>query len=309
MLNGNLKKLCVLGSTQSSIELIYFLKDKKINVHTLITIDEIKSKKNNVAGYDILALERLKKIGVKVFKVSRFDLKSAADFSFFKKNKFDLCLCTGWQRKIPLDIQREVKYGIFGWHGSYLKLPNGVGRSPMNWSLRLNKNSIYHTCFKYNDEFDKGDIFEIKEFYIAKNDYIIDLQKKANKHICVSSYKLIKVINNEKKILKLKKQRGRTNKVFTKITDDICRIDPNKLNFLDAYNLIRASSHPFSGAYYRYNNDKVIRIYKAKIIKNPTGEIENIANGTLFIRDKCLFLKFAQKSLRLDEYLFTRNRF
>ena len=73
--------------------------------------------------------------------------KSNKDKNFFRTKAFDIGLCTSWQRIIPKDVLSCFRFGVFGWHGSGFEFPNGRGRSPINWSIRLGLNSIFHNCF------------------------------------------------------------------------------------------------------------------------------------------------------------------
>ena len=118
-------------------------------------------------------------------------MNSDEDFAFFKKNKFDIGICTGWQRLIKADILNSFSLGIFGWHGSMFEFPNGRGRSPLNWSIRLGGRKVYHNLFKYDVGADDGAVFDTKILSIRDSDYIEDLQNKAIKHICESAHALI----------------------------------------------------------------------------------------------------------------------
>lgn len=305
MIKGKLK-ICVFGTNMLAFDLVNFLKKKKIETKSIITINPSKAKKNNVSDYDF-DNSFLKLYKKKFFKVSNFNLESKNDIKFFKNQKFDLGLCVGWQRLLPQEILSKFKFGVFGWHGSFLKLPDGAGRSPINWSIRLGKKKIFHHLFKYDKSIDGGDIFELVKIKILPNNYISDMKLKVNKHILNSSLRLIHRIIQGKLILN--KQIKKKKKIFfPKITIKDCKIYSKKMTAKVAYDLIRSASHPFPGSYLDYNSKKILIVYKSTI-KKEFNKLNNQNLGTLFFYKKKLYLKLSDGLLRLDEYKFVNNKF
>ena len=157
------------------------------------------------------------------------------------------------------NILNTFKYGVFGWHGSGFNLPNGKGRSPLNWSIRLGCKKVFHNCFKYSENPDEGDIFDIKKILIDDEDYIYDLQVKALEHIKESSVKLINSIINSD--LTLKQQPKHPSIWLPKLSEESGLLTLDNMIMRDAINITRSCSHPFPGAFIRLNEDNgIIRI-------------------------------------------------
>ncbi len=289
-------KICVFGNKLSTKILINHLIKKNIPINCLVFLDEQVASKVHISGKysEFGKLSDDNKISN--YRTTNYSLKDKRDYNFFNFNKFDLGLCTGWQRLIPNKIIRTFKYGIYGWHGSGFEFPNGRGRSPLNWSIRLGLNKIYHNCFRYSDGADDGDIFETKLIFIKQNDYIDDLQNKALKHILLSSEKLILAIKDKK--LKLIKQAKHPYIKFPKLTEKSGKIFPQFMNCISAINLIRSCSKPFPGAFIEFDEVKY-RIWKAIIPKTePKGRLQD----KIFIKNKKLFVNMSDGIIECIEY-------
>ena len=297
-------KICVFGTNMLAYELVKFLKKNKIIAEKIITISQNKAKKSQISDYDFQ--KSFFKVKKNTYLVSKFNLNSKKDINFLKQEKFDLGLCIGWQRLFSKKVLSQFKFGIYGWHGSYLKLPDGAGRSPINWSIRLGKKKIYHHLFKYDHSIDNGDIFELFKINIKENEYFKDIKIKINKHILNSSLRLIKSIQNKK--LVLKRQIKKNKKIiFPKITFDDCKIISKEMSIKIAYNLIRSASYPFKGAYLSKNSKKILIIFKSTI-KNPGKQFKKLMTGSLFFYNKFYYLKLKDGFLRIDEYKSIRKK-
>ena len=293
-------KICVFGSKKSTVVLLNHLFKKNIKVDTLVLLDPCKFKSIEISGHIDKIKEIAKRLDINVYHVKKYSLKSVNDTNFFRKNSFDLGLCTNWQRIIPKNILKCFKHGIFGWHGSGFKFPNGRGRSPINWSLRLGLNCIYHNCFKYGEIFDNGEIYETIKFKIKNNDYVDDLQNKAINHICNSAEKLIKDIISNK--LKLYKQIDYPFISFPSLNDKSGQIYTNSLSVSQARNIIRSCSNPFPGAYVKLTNKNIkVRIWKADMLKRVSKK-NKIGKGHIFFCKKEILIGFYNGILKSKNY-------
>ena len=293
-------KICVFGSKKSTIKLINYLTKNKIKVDTLALLDPAKSSLVQISGHDSKISIIAKDLGINCFFPETYSLKSNKDKNFFRTKAFDIGLCTSWQRIIPKDVLSCFRFGVFGWHGSGFEFPNGRGRSPINWSIRLGLNVIFHNCFRYSNGVDDGDVYETRKFKIKKNDYIDDVQEKAIEHICGSAIRLISDINNNK--LKLSKQINNPFISFPALNEKSGRLYPNYLNTSSALNIVRSCSHPFPGAYVALSEyDAIIRIWRAEILSTMPKKIK-IDKGCLFYSDKDLFISFLDGVLKLTDF-------
>ena len=223
-------------------------------VDILITIDPVLGKKNNVAGYmDLREFARDK--GIELYSAETYSLKSKNDAKWIKSKKIELGFSIGWQRLIPYDILNAIEIGIFGMHGSPDDLPKGRGRSPMNWALILDKKKFYTNLFKYADNIDGGGILDTQSFDINDYDTIENLHYKNR----IAMNKLIK--KNISTLISgsfsTKEQNESDATYFPKRVTDDGFIDWN-LQSRHIYNLVRAVTEPFHGAFSHIDNDKII---------------------------------------------------
>ena len=299
-------KICVFGTNILAYSLINLLEKNNFDISSFVTIGAATAKKMHVAGYPKKSKALLNKHKIRIFYVTKFNLNNKRDKDFFKKEKFDLGICAGWQRLIPQNILSKFKYGVFGWHGSFLKLPHGAGRSPINWSIRLGQKKIFHYLFRYNNSVDLGDTFEVVKIKIKNKDYISDLQDKVNKHISKSSIRLINSIQKNK--LVLSKQAKIKNIIFPKITFNDSKIFTQTVSAQEAYDIIRSSSHPFPGSYLSKNSEKILIIYKSSIIKF-VSKFKDLNIGSLFFHKKNFYLKLKDAFLKIDDYKSLKSNF
>lgn len=277
-------KLAIFGNKTTTSTLIRFLYDHSFEVDTLISIDPSKMNKLGISGSDKNLQLLSRSLGFKIFHPCKYNLKEESDLEFFRKSNFDIGLCTGWQRLIPESVLQTFRLGVFGWHGSGFEFPNGRGRSPLNWSIRLGLGHIYHNCFRYASEADNGDIYETNKFSIASDDYISDVVKKAVLHIKSSSLRLLgdAKMNN----IRLRKQLPHAAISFPKLSEGDGHLCPHSMSLRTAINITRSCSRPFPGAYVDSANASY-RVWKLtfsrqKVIGLRPGDV-GIFNGKLFI--------------------------
>ena len=189
-------KLCIFGNKTATKDLVVELLASHVNIAYLVTLGVDNAKTiAKISGKDDSLIEFSTNQGIDVYNPDNYSLKSGKDIEFFQKQNFDLGFCTGWQRLIPEPIIDSFKHGIYGWHGSGFEFPNGRGRSPLNWTLRLGLKNIHHNLFRYAYGADDGMVYETEIIPIKKDDYISDLQEKALHHIKKSSLRLLENIN------------------------------------------------------------------------------------------------------------------
>lgn len=289
-------KIGFLGVKIASIDLINLLKINNIKINYIITLKKINQKTNIADGGNLVRFAKKNKI--KICKIEKYSI-SENDILKIKKLKLDLCIVFGWQRIIPQNALNSTKFGFYGFHGSYLKLPNGRGRSPFNWTLRKNKKKIYYNLFKYSKNYDLGDIFKTSIIKINTNEDIKIVIKKSLLEAAQMILNLIDDIN--KKNLKLRKQKLVKNPIdFKKITPESCKIDFKKGI---KYNLalIHASAKPFDGAYAIYNRNKKIFIYEAYDLNFKIKITKKAGLVYLAMQDNSFFLCF------FDGILFVKS--
>jgi len=227
-------------------------------IDLLITIPPPLAEKNKVAGYMDLTQFALNN-NIETYICDSYALKSETDRKNLGDINIDLMLVIGWQRIIPEWLLDKIAIGAFGMHGSSKALPFGRGRSPLNWSIIQNKDLFITNLFKYNPGVDDGDILATQIFDINP----FDTGKSLHYKNTISMIKLLKenmgnLLQNK---INLKKQLDIIPTYYPKRTaDDGIIFWENSTK--DIYNLIRAVTKPFPGAFTFIDNSK-ITIWKA----------------------------------------------
>ena len=274
----------------------YEIYEKFHNKIDLVVTLSSKAKKN----YHISGSAEICTLVDECFEADNYKLDSDLCDSFFKDNEFDIGIVIGWQRLIPQKVLDNFKYGIFGFHASPLGLPFGKGRSPVNWSIILGHEQVYHHCFQYNSKADDGLIFSTTKLEIFPWDNIKSLKKKSLVDFEYTLGILIQDYENEDLDL-MEQDSTKEETFFPKRTpkDGLINIleDSTKIIF----NLIRGISKPFPGAFLNYGDNKVI-IWKAQpfsyqLFKNrKAGEVVKI------FKDKSFILKTTDGTLLVTDY-------
>ena len=274
-------KVAVFGNKFTTRTLVKYLYENGLQPSSVITLSDEKKQKLKISDADILLERYCEKIGVKVYSPSKYNLSDHADIEFFEKEQFDLGICVGWQRLISPEVLACFKHGIYGWHGSMFRFPDGRGRSPINWSIRLGAEKIYHNLFQYNEKADAGSIFETECIPIKPSDLISDVIEKAVVHICQSSTRLINSLENN--CIKLLSQAKGTSVQFPKLTESDGWLQPDLMTSERCKNLIRAASRPFPGAYIKHENKIIFKVWNVTADNNIS-----LLPGQAFFTDKIL---------------------
>ena len=231
---------------------------------SIITLDPKHTQVKKISGYIDLRYQT-KSIFENIFFENDFRLKSVSNKlkNYLDEKKPKLAFCLSWHWLIDRKFLNKFRDGVFGWHGSMFRLPNGLGRSPMNWSIRLGGKQIFHTCFKYTNQVDRGPIFFEKKIKIEPFDHIDDLLKKSTNIIV----KEIKYIKKKDKIsnLKFKHVVVKNPLKFERLNDESGEILFDGKNLTEMSDLIRSCSDPFPCAFIKIKNKKKIRI--SRVIK------------------------------------------
>lgn len=245
-----------LCATKNGKDLIELLKNK-IKIKGIITISPKIAKKT------------VDRFSSKNYCIkNKFDYLVTKDYSNLKdikqkilKKKIDYLFCISWQRIIPDWLIEHAKFMCIGAHGSHDGINKGRGRSPLNWALLLGKKKYKISIFKINKYIvDSGEILGTKKFDITDHDNIYSLYVK--NHIAISEI-IIKVL--KKKSIKSLKQNSSSSRYLPKIDALDGQIDWN-LNNKKILNFIRSKSHPYVGAFTKFNKEKII-IFDAIPIK------------------------------------------
>lgn len=235
----------IAGNKTTTLELINDLEEARISVDYLIHLTPLMATDAAVSQYLDLR-ETAQARGIKVYHPKTYSLKSEEDRQNITDLRIELLFVMGWQRLIPNWFLTQLKYGAYGMHGSSFPLPEGRGRSPMNWSLVEGRTEFVTHLFKYEPGIDDGMIVGYQWFDINGWDTCETLHFK--NRIAMSRLikeNLDKIINEE---VSLQSQVDRPPSYYHKRTwkDGII---PWEHSTMQIYNRVRAVTNPFPGAF------------------------------------------------------------
>jgi methionyl-tRNA formyltransferase len=300
-LNKHGKKIAVAGAKHTTKDLILGLERHGLQIDCCLTLSPEKAASQDVAGYYDLR-EFLKEKGIKTIVAHNYNLKSKEDEEALAPLGIDLLLVMGWQRLIPDWFLSKLSIGAFGMHGSSKPLPHGRGRSPMNWSLIQNKNIFYTHLFQYKPGVDDGPVVGVQTFDITPFDDCHTLHfKNTIAMIQLCGAHLPELLEGRCKF-EPQPTEGATYYPKRSSEDGLIHFEDAAV---DIYNLVRAVTRPFPGAFTFLDNDpqRKLRIWKAipfdTKLKWPaaqTGEIVEVFYDGSFV------VKCGQGTLLALEY-------
>ena len=280
-------KIIFIGGVNFSYEILKSILENKWDISMVFSYHE--SKQNFFS--DMTSLDDLtQKYDIPHIKV-KHSINDNEHLKVIQDLNPDLILVMGWSQLLSEKIIRIPKYGVIGSHPT--KLPKYRGRAPIPWTILKKLSNSALTFFYIEEGIDNGDILDQKEFLIDQNDDAESLYLKIT-HLGKQM-----IIENLPKI-----EQGTGNKIkqepslfienWPKRTPDDGRIDWSQ-NSENVQTLIRASTHPYPGAFSFYNKSRII-IWKSElnslsssnygeIIKiMPDGIVVSCKQGSILIK-------------------------
>lgn len=284
------RKVAVVGCKHTTLELLLGLERHGYRVDHCIIISPEKARQQGVAGYQDLR-PFLEQRSIPYTVAEKYSLKSERDRETILSLKLDLMLVNGWQRLIPDAILQGLSIGAFGMHGSSKPLPHGRGRSPMNWSLIQGKTIFYTHLFRYEPGADDGPIVGVQRFDISKLDTCLTLHLKNTVsmiRLCTSH--LPALLDGTAKLTPQPKEGATYYPKRTPADGLIYWQDTTE----DIYNLVRAVTKPFPGAFSFLDNnpDQPVVVWRAQPFDSyldyadaqPGEVVEVFSNGMFVVR-------------------------
>lgn len=185
-------------------------------------------------------------------------LDNASLASFWETTPVDLMMTVNWRYLIPASVYRRPRLGTFVFHDSLL--PEYRGFSPTVWAIINGEDHTGVTLFEMADSVDAGDILDQERISIGPDDTISVVMER------VTEAYLMLLERNLRRLLDGTAPRfpqDHTKATFT------CKRLPED-NLIDwtqpserIYNLIRAVTAPYPGAY-TYFEGKKLTVWSAQ---------------------------------------------
>ena len=208
------------------------------------------------------------KVGGQFFENSQVGHKDFANF--WATTPIDLMLVVSWRYLIPSSIYLRSRLGTYVFHDS--PLPTYRGFSPTVWAMVNGESHTGVTLFQMADDVDSGDIVAQQSVEIGYDDTIKDVLEKvtvaylqvleANIHPLLAGTAPHTPQNHEKATFTCKRLPEDNLIDWQQSTQSI-------------YNLIRATTYPYTGAYTFLNGQKLI-IWEAKMVNPPKNYVGRV---------------------------------
>lgn len=225
---------------------------------------------SDYVSFDDLA----KKYNLQNVKVK--NINDVENLRIFQEIQPDLILVMGWSQLLKKDIIKIPKLGVIGSHPT--ELPKYRGRAPIPWTIIKGLKESALTFFYIQEGVDNGDILDQSKFKVAEEDDASSLYQKITdlgRKMIIKNLQLIKSGKNKR----TKQDESKFLEYWPKRTPDDGKIDWS-LNGNQIHTLIRATTHPYPGAFTYFNNLKLI-IWKTKFLNNKNsdpGRILSVSN-------------------------------
>ena len=207
-----------------------------------------------------------------------------------KEFKPDIIFSFYYRKMIASDILAIPRYGAFNLHCSLL--PSYRGRCPVNWVLINGENKTGVSLHYMIDKPDAGDIVGQKEVAISFRDTAKTLYDK----LCRTTALLLDELLPQMKAGRIPrhKQNLEAGSYFGGRKPEDGRIDWNK-SATEIYNLIRAVTQPYPGAFALLENNEKIIIWWGE----PAEGFSNGLPGAVNIAQEEVLVQTGKNAIRL----------
>ena len=193
------------------------------------------------------------------------------------KADLDVLFIIGWHKIVPQNVldTGKIKLGI---HSSLL--PKNRGSSPINWQIVRGETKGGITLFHLTSEVDEGGIVDFNEYEINNLDDVSTVYDKAIfASLSVLERNWTDIHNLNPKSICQDESKVTINNI-RKPSDGLINW---KKSAEECYNLIRAVTHPYPGAYTFWNKKKLF-VWKSKI----SNLKETISGETIIDKNKII---------------------
>lgn len=194
---------------------------------------------------------------IELLKIKSINSETA--INAIKKANIDWLFIIGWSQIAKKEVIEAPKLGALGMHPTLL--PEGRGRAPIPWAIIHNLDKTGVTLFKIDEGVDSGPIIEQLEIPLTDKTTATMLYQQVDSTQVEAIKSTVKKIISDNIVLvkqdesKVTYWEGRTPKDGEINLNDSVKV---------ADRLVRATTHPYPGAFIIQNGIKMI-IWKARI--------------------------------------------
>lgn len=273
-------KIAFIGGVEFSHELLSVTLSNGWDISIVFSYEDSKEKYySDMASFSNLT----KKYGIKHVQVD--NINDSENVKLLKEINPDLILVMGWSQLLAKEIIKIPKLGVIGSHPT--ELPKYRGRAPIPWTIIKNLKESALTFFYIDEGVDDGDILDQRKFALSEKDDATSIYKimiDLGKEMLLDNLVYLRDGN----AMRRKQNQNEFIENWPKRT-----MNDGKINWCDStekiHTLIRATTHPYPGAFTEFKNQKLI-IWKSEFLNNSItkpysnpGIIEQINNDNILV--------------------------
>ena len=238
----------------SCIEAIY---ETGGQLDLLITLPDHKAK--NKSGRIYLD-NTSRKYNIQLLKVSHINDQEAIDSII--THEIDWLFIIGWSQIASEQILKAPKMGCIGIHPTLL--PEGRGRAAIPWAIIKMLEITGVTMFRLDKGVDTGDIIRQQIIPITKNETATSLYKKVEEaHISLIRTTFPLLLKNKVELIKQDEKNATYWEGRTPADGELTGL----MTVEEADRLVRATTHPYPGAFLKFPKKKLIVWQGAPFVK------------------------------------------
>ena len=197
---------------------------------------------------------------------------------FWDSEDIDLMFAVSWRYMIPASVYRRPRLGTFVFHDSLL--PEYRGFSPSVWAIINGKDHTGVTLFEANDKPDAGDIVDQERVPIGPDDTISVVMERATQaYLDLLERNLDGLIKGTAP--RCPQDHSRATYTCRRLLED------NQIDWSASsegiYNLIRAVSNPYPGAY-TYLAGRKMRVWSARRVADGQRYVGRVPGRVIEVR-------------------------
>lgn len=177
-----------------------------------------------------------------------------------KDNKVRVAISANWKYTIPKSFLDLFECGILNFHLG--NLPDYKGNATVNWTIINGEPYINGNIHKMDPELDAGDVVSRKAIPITADMYIADVLKQAEADVPALYEEAVRKVLVKADAFEVK-GTIHGSRCYPRLPED-SQVNWNQ-SAENVCRLVRASSHPYKGAFSFLNGEK-ITIWKAKAV-------------------------------------------
>lgn len=254
------------------------LLDNGYEICGAVTLDEESiSKRSGNSDY----LERCTKLGIPLHKTMH--INDDDSYIWLSALELDILIVLGWSQILSPRLLNVAKIGTIGAHASLL--PSLRGSAPINWAIIKGLNQTGNSLIELVEQVDEGKIIEQTTFSVEPFDTCRSLYRKvaeSNAEMLLRALPKISRLGSLPGILQHKVNESHLPR--RKPADGLINWNSSAQ---EIYNLVRAVTRPYPGAFTYLNNQKVM-VWSATLL--PIRNIRPCKPGQIIgpvFSDKC----------------------